>query len=209
MKPAGEHEQCRVDFAKASESRPVSVVPAAPAGAGSDTQATKSCSGLSEANACSSTVKRFFTSARPVPGRLLLARPACRRTARARSVRRNGLVHQRLREGRFVAFVVAVTGGSQSDRSGSRAEARAIFPGQTRGLETGHRIVGVDVDDRDLEPARQPARVARAVGLAGRGRESDLVVGDDVNRAGRVVAAQAREVQRLGDNALTGKAVSP
>ena len=66
-------------------------------------------------------------------------------------------------------------------------------------------IVGVDVDDRDLEPAREPARVARAVGLAGRCRESDLVVGDDVNRAVGVVAGEPREVQRLCDNALARK----
>ena len=117
-------------------------------------------------------------------------------------VRRDLLVHQRLRERRLVAFVVAVAPVADQVDQEVAPEARAVFPGQTRRLEAGDRIVGVDVDDRNLEAARQAARVAGAVGLARRGGEAELVVGDDVNRAVGVVAGQPRQVERLGDDAL-------
>ena len=38
-----------------------------------------------------------------------------------------------------------------------------------------------------------------------RGREADLVVDDDVHGAAGAVAAQLRQVQRLGDHALAGE----
>ena len=106
---------------------------------------------------------------------------------------------------RLVALVVAVTPVADEVDQEVETEADAIFPRQPRRLEAGDRIVGVDVDDRNLEAARQAARVAGAVGLAGRGREPELVVGDDVNRAAGVVAGQPRQVQRLGDDALAGE----
>ena len=100
-------------------------------------------------------------------------------------MRVHGLVHQRLRERRLVAFVVAVAAVADQVDQEIAPEARPVFPRQPRRLEAGGRIVGVDVDDRDLEAARQAARVAGAVGLARRGGEPELVVGDDVNRAVR------------------------
>ena len=57
----------------------------------------------------------------------------------------------------------------------------------------------------NLEAAREPAGVARAVRLFGFSGESELVVGDDVNDAADVVAVEPRQVQRFGDDALTGK----
>ena len=62
VKPAGAL-QAVVDLAQRGNGTPVSVLPAMPAGAGSETGGTKSSSGFSEANACSSSVKCFFTSA--------------------------------------------------------------------------------------------------------------------------------------------------
>ena len=115
------------------------------------------------------------------------------------------LVHQRLRERRLVALVVAVAAVADQIDQEVAAEPRAILPGQARRLEAGDRIVGVDVDDRNLEAAREAARVAGAVGLGRRRGEPELVVGDDVNRAVGVVAGEARQVQRLGDDALAGE----
>ena len=101
------------------------------------------------------------------------------------------LVHHRLRERRLVAFVVAVAPVADQVDQEVAPEPRAVLPRQARRLEAGDRIVGVDVDDRDLEAARQAAGVAGAVGLGRRGREPELVVGDDVDRAAGVVAGAA------------------
>jgi hypothetical protein len=61
-------------------------------------------------------------------------------------------------------------------------------------------VVGVDVDDRDVEALREIGGVARRARILGIGREADLVVRDDVNRAaGRI----AREPCRLSTSATT------
>ena len=116
---------------------------------------------------------------------------------------RSSCTGQRLRECRLVAFVVAVSPVADEIDQEIATESRAILPRHPRGFEARDRIVGVDVDDRNLEAARQPARVARAVGLGGRCRKSELVVGDDVNRAAGVVAGKPRQVQRFSDDSLS------
>ena len=87
----------------------------------------------------------------------------------------------------------------------SRWNCVAIRDRQARRLDARLGIVGVDVDDRDLESARQAARVRRAVFVVRAGREPELVVDDDVDRAAGVVAVEPREVQRLGDHPLAGE----
>ena len=111
-------------------------------------------------------------------------------------------IHHRLRERRLVALVVAVAPVADEVDQEVLAEPRPVFPRQPRRLETRGRVVGVDVDDGDLEAARQAAGVAGAVRLAGRGGEAELVVGDDVDRAVGVVAVEPRQVERFGHDAL-------
>ena len=85
-----------------------------------------------------------------------------------RRVRGDLLVHQRLRERRLVALVVAVAAVADQVDEEVALEPRAVRERQPRRLDARYRIVGVDVDDRDLEAARQAARIRRAVGLAAR-----------------------------------------
>ena len=95
------------------------------------------------------------------------------------------LVNLRLRERRFVPFVVAVAAVPDEIDQGVEPEAVTIGPRQPRRLDARDRIVRIDVDDWNLEAARQAARVAGAVRLLGLGGESQLVVRDDVNRCRR------------------------
>src|SRR4029453_8613530 len=63
-------------------------------------------------------------------------------------------------------------------------------------------VVGVDVDDRDVEALREvrgPARGARVVRV---GREADLVVLDQVQRAADRVAVEPLEGEPLRYDAL-------
>ena len=117
----------------------------------------------------------------------------------------DSLVHQRLRERRLVAFVVPVAPVSDQIDQEVALEALAIGERQPRRLDAGFRIVGVDVHDRDLEPARETARVRRAVNVLGTGGEPELVVDDDVNRAAGRIPRQPAQVQRLRDDALPWK----
>ena len=117
----------------------------------------------------------------------------------------DGLVHHRLGERGLVPLVVAVAAVADEVDQEVAPEALAVFPGKAGRLEAGHRIVGIDVHDGNLEPAGDAARVTGAVGLVGCGREAELVVRDDVNRAARIVAGEAGQVQRFRHDALAGE----
>jgi hypothetical protein len=61
------------------------------------------------------------------------------------------------------------------------------------------------VHDRDVEALREVARVTRRAALGRIGREADLVVRDQMERAAGRVALEAVQVERLGNDALSGK----
>ena len=180
--------------------------PATPAGAGSEIGAHEILLRLQRRQRLLELREVLFHERRDRLGRLraLLDQRVGEQFAHRRMLG-NRLVHQRLRERGLVALVVPVPPVADQVDQEVAPEARAIFPGKPRGFEAGGRVVGVDVDDRNLEAAGEAARVAGAVRLAGSGRETDLVVGDDVDRAVGVVAGEPREVQRLCDDALAWK----
>ena len=155
---------------------------------------------------CSSSVIRDCTSASALSCVIAPASTSvfayCSRTV---GMRGDDLIDLRLRERRLVALVVAVLPIADEVDQVIQLESLAIGDGEPRRFDARDRIVGVDVRDRHLEAARQAAGVAGAERLLGIGREAELIVGDDVNDAANVVALEAREVERLGDDALSGK----
>ncbi len=117
----------------------------------------------------------------------------------------DALVHQRLGEVRLVAFVVTVAPVADQVDHEILAEAPPIGARHPRRRDAGFGIVGVDVDDRHLEAFGEVAGVERAARIARFGREAELIVGDDVDCAARPVAGKLRQVERLGDDPLTGE----
>ena len=61
------------------------------------------------------------------------------------------------------------------------------------------------MDDRHVEALGEIGRVPRRAALTGVGRESDLVVRDQVQRAAGRVALEVLQVQGLGDDPLAGE----
>ncbi len=61
------------------------------------------------------------------------------------------------------------------------------------------------MEDRRLDHLRDVGAVDRRTRRRRRRGEADLVVDDDVDRAAGAVAAQLREVERLGHDALAGE----
>ena len=112
------------------------------------------------------------------------------------------LDHQRLRVGRLVPLVVAVApvADEVDDDVVPEAAPEAEREPDRRDRRLG--IVGVDVDDRDVEALGEVARVARRAPVGRIGREADLVVRDHVQRAAGGVPAEPLEVERLGDDPL-------
>ena len=117
-------------------------------------------------------------------------------------LRLDPLRHERLRVGGLVLLVVAVAAVPDEIDDEVVAELRAIGQREPHGAEGGLGIVGVDVDDRDVEALREVARVARRAALGRARREADLVVRDQVQRAPGGVALQALQVEGLGDHPL-------
>ena len=81
-------------------------------------------------------------------------------------------------------------------------EFLAVGERQFRHAHHSLRVVAVDVEDRRLNHAGHVCRVVRRAAVLRRGRESDLVVDDDVNGAACAVALDLRHLQGLGDHAL-------
>ena len=118
---------------------------------------------------------------------------------------RDLLHHQRLCVGRLVLLVVPEAAVSDQVDDDVVPELLPVRERKPNRGDRRLRIVRVDVDDRDVEPLGKVARVARRPALVRVGREADLVVGDQVERAARRVAVEVRQVQRLGHDPLAGE----
>ncbi len=114
-------------------------------------------------------------------------------------------VHLGLRVGGLVGLVVAEAAVADQVDQHVVAELLAEGEGQPHGGDAGLDVVGVDVDDRDVEALGQVGGQRRRAGVIGVGGEADLVVLDDVDRAADGVAVERLEVERLRDDALAGE----
>ena len=113
--------------------------------------------------------------------------------------------HLGLRVGGLVGLVVAEAAVADQVDQDVVAELLAEREREPDGGDAGGHVVGVDVDDRDVEAlgeVRRPAGRARVVRVGG---EADLVVLDQVQRAADRVAVERLQVERLRHHALAGE----
>ena len=116
------------------------------------------------------------------------------------------LIHERLRLGRVLGFVVATPPVAHQVDHDVLLEAHSVVHGQLGGEDARLRVVAVDVQDGRLHELGDLRAVLGGAGvLHALGREADLVVDDDVNRAAHAEAARLRHLQRLHHHALAGE----
>ena len=121
-------------------------------------------------------------------------------------MRRDLLVHQRLRQRRRVLLVVAELAEADDVDDDVLVELLPVVERDLAAQDDRFRIVAVDVQHRRLDHLDDVGAVERRARIARVGRgEADLVVDDDVDRAAGVVAARLRQRQRLHDDALAGE----
>jgi hypothetical protein len=108
----------------------------------------------------------------------------------------------RLGEGGFVAFVVSVATVAVHVDDDVAVELGPELEGQVDRLRDRLGLLPVHVNDRNLEHLGDVGRVLSRARFIGRGREADLVVHDDVNRAAGLVALESAHVERLLHDAL-------
>ena len=115
------------------------------------------------------------------------------------------LVHQRLREGRLVALVVAEAPVAEHVDDDRLVEFLPELDRHLGGIGDRLGVVAVHVDDRRLDHLGDVGRIRRRARVARVGREADLVVDDEVDRAAGAVTLQAGQAEALGDDALAGE----
>ena len=116
------------------------------------------------------------------------------------------LVHERLRLGRVLGLVVAPSPVAHQVDHHVLLEAHSVVHRQLRGEHARLGIVAVDVQDGRLHQLGDLRAVLGGAGvLHALGREADLVVDDDVNRAANAEAPCLRHLQRFHDHALAGE----
>ena len=119
------------------------------------------------------------------------------------------LVHERLRVARLVALVVPEAAVADEVDDDVVVELLPEGHRQANGRDGRLWVVGVHVEDRRVEALGEVGGVPRRAALVRIGREPDLVVRDQVQRAARGVAGETSEVERLGDDSLAGESGIP
>ena len=112
------------------------------------------------------------------------------------------LVHQRLGEARLVAFIVAEAAIAPHVDHDRALELHAEFGRNFRGEHHRFRVVAIDVEDRRFHHLRHVGGIGRGARIARIGGETDLVVDDEMHRATRAVALEAREAKAFRHDAL-------
>src|SRR5688500_630013 len=114
-------------------------------------------------------------------------------------------IHHRLSETRFIALVMTVT--TIADQVGDKIlmERMAVSERGTGSLDTSLRIIGVDMNYRDLKPFCNVAGMQAAARFSLCSREPQLIVGDDMHRTARFVSGDTGEVKGFGDDTLSCK----
>ena len=115
------------------------------------------------------------------------------------------LVHQRLREGRLVALVVAEAAVAEHVDDHRLVELLPELGRDLGGVDNRFRIVAIGVEDRRLDDLGDVGGIGRGAREARIGGEADLVVDDEMDGAGGPVAAQPRQAEALGDHPLPGE----
>ena len=110
-----------------------------------------------------------------------------------------------LGKARFVPFVVTIAPVADEVDEKVAFEMVAIGHRHARHPDAGDRIVGIDMDNRNLEAFGQVAGIERAARVVGIGGKTDLIVGNNMNGAAGAVAFQAGKIERFGHNALARK----
>ena len=112
------------------------------------------------------------------------------------------LDQQRLGIRRLVLLLMAVPAVADQVDHEVLAELAPVRSGEPDRAQRSFGVVGVHVDDRDVEALGQVARVPGRATLFRVGREADLVVGDQVQRPARRIALEAVHVQCLRNDTL-------
>ncbi len=114
-------------------------------------------------------------------------------------------VENRLRVAGIVSLIVPVAPVAEHVDHDVFFELLAVIESNFRDADGSFGIVAVDMENWRLHHARDIGRIRRRARFIGQRRESDLVIDDQVHGAAGRIAVELREVERLGNNALSSE----
>src|SRR5579885_2595457 len=114
----------------------------------------------------------------------------------------DNLIHAGLRKGRFVALIVAPAPVADKIDQDILVELVAIGVRQANGRQTGIGVIGIDMNDGNLEALCQIAGEMRRAAILRLGGKTKLVVENDVDGTTDLIALQLPHIQSLSDHAL-------
>ena len=115
------------------------------------------------------------------------------------------LVHDGLGELWFVGFVVTSTSVAPHVDDHIIVEGLAVFDGQPSDPSDGFRIVPIHMEDRRVDHLGDVGSVVATEGVGLLGRETNLVIHDDVERSADGVAIETHHVETFGHDSLAGE----
>ena len=114
-------------------------------------------------------------------------------------------VHHGLRVARLVALVMAKPPKSNEVDYDIFIKLTAVIECDLDHAISRFGVIAIDVKDRRLGDMCGVCRVDRTAAQARRGRKTDLIIDDEMDRTARSVARKSRELERFHYDALTGK----
>ena len=93
----------------------------------------------------------------------------------------NGLIHEWLRIARVITFVVTMTAIAHHIDDNVFVESLTVFPCESSDANASFGVVAIDVEDRCLNCLGDVAAIQRRTSELRRGRETNLVIDNEVN----------------------------
>ena len=112
-------------------------------------------------------------------------------------------VHDRLGHRRIIALVVTTPAVAHQIDENILVESLAISQGQSAHAHDCFGVIGVDVEDGDLQALCQVRRIARRTTRSRSRRETNLVIHDDVNSSAGLVSGQLGHIEGFLNHALS------
>ena len=100
------------------------------------------------------------------------------------------VVHERLGEIRLIAFIMAISAKGNQVDDDILAEFLTVFRGKPSNMHRRLRVFTLNVKYRSHEHFGYIGGITCGAGIFGKGGITDLVVDNDVDRAGRGIALQ-------------------
>src|SRR5215216_435417 len=114
-------------------------------------------------------------------------------------------IHHRLGKTWFISLIMTVAAIADQVDHKILMEFMSVSESGARGLNTGLRVIGINMNHRDFKSFRKVAGMQAAAGFALCSSKPQLIVSDDMQSATRYIAGNTGKVKSFRNNTLPRK----